>query len=59
MIVTVLEIMWITLSIFITKKDYDAKNYKWAIINAGISGSMIVLAALDIATKYFRVVIAC
>lgn len=57
MITIVLQVMWTTISAIITKEYYDNGNYKWAVINAGFSGAMVLLTILEVLTTCFGVVI--
>ena len=41
----------------ITKNYYDNSSYRWAVINAGVSGAMLLLTILEVLTTCFWVVI--
>lgn len=39
MITIVLQVMWTAMAVLLTKNYYDNGSYRWAVINAGFSGS--------------------
>lgn len=57
MITIVLQVMWTAMTAFLTKYYYDNGSYRWAVINAGFSGAMVLLTILEVLTTCFGVVL--
>lgn len=57
MITIVLQVMWTTMAVILTKNYYDNNSYRWAVINAGFSGAMVLLTILEVLTTCFGVVL--
>ncbi len=57
MITIVLQVMWTTMAVLLTKNYYDNNSYRWAVINAGFSGAMVLLTILEVLTTCFGVVL--
>lgn len=58
MITIVLQVMWTTMAVLLTKNYYDNSSYRWAVINnAGFSGAMVLLTILEALTTCFGVVL--
>lgn len=57
MITIVLQAMWTTMAVLLTKNYYDNNSYRWAVINAGFSGAMVLLTILEVLTTCFGVVL--
>lgn len=49
--------MWTTMAVLLTKNYYDNSSYRWAVINAGFSGAMVLLTILEVLTTCFGVVL--
>lgn len=57
MITIVLQVMWTTMAVLLTKNYYDNNSYRWAVINAGFSGAMVFLTILKVLITCFGVVL--
>lgn len=57
MITIVLQVMWTIMAVLLTKNYYDNNSYRWAVINAGFSGAMVLLTILEVLTTCFGVVL--
>lgn len=57
MITIVLQVMWTAMAVLLTKNYYDNGSYRWAVINAGFSGAMVLLTILEVLTTCFGVVL--
>ncbi len=57
MITIVLQVMWTIMAVLLTKNYYDNSCYRWAVINSGISGAMVLLTILEVLTTCFGVVL--
>ena len=57
MITIVLQVMWTTMAVLLTKNYYDNSSYRWAVINVGFSGAMVLLTILEVLTTCFGVVL--
>ena len=57
MITIVLQVMWTTMAVLLTKNYYDNNSYRWAVSNAGFSGAMVLLTILEVLTTCFGVVL--
>lgn len=57
MITIVLQVMWTAMAVLLTKNYYDNSSYRWAVINAGVSGAMVLLTILEVLTTCFGVVL--
>lgn len=57
MMTIVLQVMWTTMAVLLTKNYYDNNSYRWAVINAGFSGAMVLLTILEVLTTCFGVVL--
>lgn len=45
------------MAVLLTKNYYDNSSYRWAVINAGVSGAMVLLTILEVLTTCFGVVL--
>lgn len=45
------------MAVLLTKNYYDNNSYRWAVINAGFSGAMVLLTILEVLTTCFGVVL--
>ena len=57
MIAIVLQVMWTIMAVLLTKNYYDNRSYRWAVINAGFYGAMVLLTILEVLTTCFGVVL--